>query len=397
MTNDPLIENPLGGAKPVDWEARRGADPEGSIAQVEGREITRADPERKATIGRAIDNLIAHHEPSGTDRLLPYLLIRAFPGDHGVRQPPLGTFWESPDILVVAGIVDSLQDNAPTLTPTPGMAHTIFVRMWNLGRLPAIGVALRVWWANPAFAFDDPQNPPNFIAGMYVDLGDRTRPNASRLVRLPVPWVPSVVNNGHECLLAKIESILDPSPVGFQASTDRHVGQRNLSIVAAGFDLDRLFSALSGALPIHADLEFVDATKDLPHVVAAYAPDRLAELRPASGYPDQAVPLPHGGAHLGAFIRRRNQGSYFIPPRIATEVGLSRLGSDRPLQRHPGVIRLPSGSSVGSALMEGLGLQDLRASTLASRLSGTGGGAHLVRLQAVAEGRTLGGYSVVIL
>jgi hypothetical protein len=45
----------------------------------------------------------------------PYLLIRAFPGDHGVRLPPLNNFWESPDILVVKGVVSTLEENTPTL------------------------------------------------------------------------------------------------------------------------------------------------------------------------------------------------------------------------------------------------------------------------------------------
>ena len=42
-----------------------------------------------------------HKPPSRQDGLWPYLLIRAYAGDSGVRLPPVGYFWESPDILVV--------------------------------------------------------------------------------------------------------------------------------------------------------------------------------------------------------------------------------------------------------------------------------------------------------
>jgi len=48
------------------------------------------------------------------------------------------------------------------------------------------------------------------------------------------PWVPIFVNNGHECILAEAyHDPLDPLPgtPDFNVPTDRHVAQRNLSVV----------------------------------------------------------------------------------------------------------------------------------------------------------------------
>src|SRR5262249_48870961 len=147
---------------------------------------------------------------------------------------------------------------------------TIFVRVWNLGRLPAIGVAVRVWWANPAFSFDDPAGPgrPQYIGGMYVNLGDRTRPDVSKLVRVPTPWIPTVVNGGHECLLAKTRSFIDQDRPGFHAEIDRHVAQRNITVGLPGTNLAQLADALSYSLPADTDVELVWASLDQPVLTA---------------------------------------------------------------------------------------------------------------------------------
>ena len=139
-------------------------------------------------------------------------------------------FGRAPDIVVVKGIVNSLEGNTPTLHPIPNTPHTIFVRVWNLGRLAAIGVRLRVYWANPSFSFDDPASPgyPHYIGGTYLDLSDRYQPGSHVVCRLPVPWIPVVENNGHECLLAKVDSFADRTGPFFDANIDRHVAQRNL-------------------------------------------------------------------------------------------------------------------------------------------------------------------------
>jgi hypothetical protein len=73
-----------------------------------------SDPQLRKRI-RAI--LVEERSKKRQEGIWPYLLIRAFPGDYGVRLPPLNMFWESPDIQVVKGIVSTLEGNTPTLHP----------------------------------------------------------------------------------------------------------------------------------------------------------------------------------------------------------------------------------------------------------------------------------------
>src|SRR5262249_22732039 len=154
---------------------------------------------------------------------------------------------------------------------------------------------------------------PQFIGGLYVDLGDRTQPDATRLIRLPTPWIPSVVNQGHECLLAKAESFIDPANAGFDANIDRHVGQRNVTLALGEMDLSGLFATLSAALPADADTELLVATGDMERVISAYQPDLAAKLKPAATLVGDPGHLSQGRFLMGSLLRRRNLGSYFVP------------------------------------------------------------------------------------
>jgi hypothetical protein len=70
---------------------------------------------------------------------LPYLLVRANPGDRGAHAVP-GVFWESPDIFIKSGVAT---ENAPLIPPstagvaTTGSPTTLYAHVWNLGRSPA--------------------------------------------------------------------------------------------------------------------------------------------------------------------------------------------------------------------------------------------------------------------
>jgi hypothetical protein len=118
---------------------------------------------------------------------------------------------------------------------------------------------LRVYWANPSFSFDDPTSPgyPHYIGGIYLNLSDRYQPGSHIVSRLPVPWIPIVENNGHECLLAKVDSFADRTGPGFDANIDRHVGQRNLILAALQDDLTSLIDSLGLTLPQRADVQIL--------------------------------------------------------------------------------------------------------------------------------------------
>jgi hypothetical protein len=260
------------------------------------------------------------------------LLIRAFPGDYGVRQPPLNIFWESPDIQVVEGIVPTLENNIPTLRPVPNTPHTIFVRVWNLGRLPAIGVRLRVYWANPSFSFNDPNSPgyPHFIGGMYLDLTDRYQPGSHAVFRLPAPWIPIVENNGHECLLAKVDSFADRTGPNFDANTDRHVGQRNLILAVQQDDLTSLIDSLGQSLPQKTDVHMIYGTDD----------------------------------HAQTII---------IKHAMVVELG-----------------------SLGKAVMQILHIPDLRTKTLISAFNGGHADIEVLQFRASQQDKTFGGYTIYL-
>jgi len=186
------------------------------------------------------------------DEFLPYLLIRAASGDRGDR-PVTGPFWESPDIFVVPN------QDAGTAPPFPatfgGTAqasapNTLYAHVWNFGKAPVHRARVEFYWFNPSLGIS--QADANLIGAAWVDLANRFTlfPNwvavnqsygqwmsqgCHAIVRCPVTWVPTFENNGHECLVVRVfEPMLDAvSPSQFSPAADRHVGQRNIAVVKA--------------------------------------------------------------------------------------------------------------------------------------------------------------------
>ncbi|MFE5894738.1 hypothetical protein ACFQ6E_38175 [Streptomyces sp. NPDC056462] len=176
----------------------------------------------------------------------PHLMIRGAPGDTG-RRPlwPPQPCWLSPDIhLFPAG--SSVDLSRAVQSPVVGREYTVGVHVWNLGRFPAYGVSVRAWWVEPGFfsGTQDPRYRPHFIGGTFTELGDRDSGQAHRIVTLPQPWRVTDQNEAHECLIAVAEAFADPWTGAFSPNGDRHVGQRNLTLVRGATDtssvLDRL-------------------------------------------------------------------------------------------------------------------------------------------------------------
>jgi hypothetical protein len=170
------------------------------------------------------------------DEFLPYLVVRAFGGDHGARTISV-PFWESPDIFIAPNI--AVEDAPPLPTTRAGLAqagapNTIWAHVWNIGRAPVINARVEFYWFDPTLGFTP--GSANLIGVAYVDLGDGSSGRAHTIVKCPVSWYPSFLNGGHECLVVRcFEPILDPlaDPVGpyaFDGWNDRHVGQRNIHV-----------------------------------------------------------------------------------------------------------------------------------------------------------------------
>jgi hypothetical protein len=181
---------------------------------------------------------------------LPYLFMRANPGDTGAR-PVVGPFWESPDVYILAGVAPSA---APGIPPQlgqvalAGQVNTVYAHVWNLGRAAAREVVVEFYWCNPALGF----NPigASLIGTTFTTLGSRDSGASHRVVKCPTAWTPTFLNGGHECLLVRTWDVAaDPlTTPEWDASVNRHLGQRNIHVVPPGQPFDQQIKLSVGPL-----------------------------------------------------------------------------------------------------------------------------------------------------
>ncbi|MEA2664249.1 MAG: hypothetical protein QOI11_1193, partial [Candidatus Eremiobacteraeota bacterium] len=196
----------------------------------------------------------------GNDRpkhpIKPYLLVRSVTGDNGTRPLPGGTvFWESPDIWTAAGDPSTTPEIPPTHGGVlhAGQPNTVYAHVWNLGRAPLTGVVVSFYWFNPSLAIDS--SHAHLIGQARVDLGPRNSPLCHKLVKCPKAWVPVMENGGHECLVVKVWGFGDAAPDNqWHPWEDRHVGQRNVSVVQTLQDMQAIISRIQ--LTVKAETRF---------------------------------------------------------------------------------------------------------------------------------------------
>ena len=229
---EPEPAQPLPGPAPPGWHP-------GDKPPVNPLEGATSDADLRQRFDQAVRDLL---RSAGTARgpqfgprknaYLPYLVIRAFGGDHGAR-PVTVTFWESPDIFVVPNLA---AEAAPPAPPTrgglaqAGVPNTLWAHVWNLGRAPVFNARVEFYWFDPTLGFS--AGSANLIGVAHVDLGDRTSGRAHTIVKCPTTWVPAFVNGGHECLVVRcFDPLTDPlGPNPWTGRDDRHVGQRNIHV-----------------------------------------------------------------------------------------------------------------------------------------------------------------------
>jgi hypothetical protein len=169
------------------------------------------------------------------DEFLPYLVIRAFGGDHGARTLSV-PFWESPDIFIAPNLIAEAAPLIPTTRAglaQAGAPNTLWAHVWNLGLAPVFNARVEFYWCDPTVGISS--GASNLIGVAHVDLGDRNSGRAHTIVKCPTSWVPTFLNGGHECLIVRcFEPLTDPlGPDPWAAWDDRHVGQRNIHVVDA--------------------------------------------------------------------------------------------------------------------------------------------------------------------
>jgi hypothetical protein len=134
-------------------------------------------------------------------------------------------WWESTAIWTVSGTDPS----GPPGQPVAGQPTYVWAHVLNTGNTPVQNATVNFYWANPSVGFD--RTTATRIGSSFVSLCERDEADVLCLTA----WVPAFVNGGHECLVAEaFHPSLDPLPPGnaFHADTDRHVAQRNLSVLA---------------------------------------------------------------------------------------------------------------------------------------------------------------------
>ncbi|MGZ4766355.1 MAG: hypothetical protein ACXV6M_11925, partial [Ilumatobacteraceae bacterium] len=158
-------------------------------------------------------------EPQGT-----WLLIRYDDTDVGARPIPNGeVFWESPDINVLGG--DAFGN------PTAGQPVTLAVQVWNRGDVDAAPVRVDFAFVAPSLGITTAAPQSIGTAWTTVLAGH------SKVVECPEPWTPpQYPTNLHACLIATCSAPGqgDPPTALDNPALDRHVGQRNLTVLEAG-------------------------------------------------------------------------------------------------------------------------------------------------------------------
>jgi len=135
-------------------------------------------------------------------------------------------WWLSPNIWTVPGS----DPGGPPGMPVATQPAFVYARVRNNGSTNVIDASVRFYWANPAVGFD--RTTANVIGMSYVSIAAGQMADVLCLTA----WVPLFVNDGHECLLAEaFHPSFDPLPAtsAFNVPDDRHVAQRNVSVVLA--------------------------------------------------------------------------------------------------------------------------------------------------------------------
>lgn len=354
-------------------------------------------------------------QPDGRDRLLeawrilnkrrtrtftPWLVVPfksmnpTVPGqtpDLGARPVVGEAFWASPYIAV---------ENSLGLGPTAvaGEPNFVHARVFNLGKATSRPTQVDFAWADPSLGLGPGTFHP--IGTEWVEV----RHGQSLDVRCSTAWVPTIVNGGHECLMVNtsnpfievgtgvLPGPFDPITHPFAPWFDRHVGQRNITVVAlAPAKVMSLGLTVSNVLPFASRTQVVAtaATFDLRAAVpgGVAGMDLVTALASAARAP--------GGVQSDEVRWIRES-----PPKVEGELGdvVGRLDV-RALRTSAGALvghepdeKAPGGTLIARATLEAGEQRSLKVAITAP--DGARTRVAVVNLEQRWEGLTLGGYTV---
>jgi hypothetical protein len=384
----------MSGKQPPSWFGKAG---------VEDEKQKQADAERRAALLRQLPDLLKRQQDRGrAQKFQPYLLIRSVLGDRGDR-PINVPFWESPDIWTAAG--------APAATPavppdhggvvSAGQPNTVYAHVWNLGFAPLAGVRVEFYWFNPSLGINGAN--ANLIGIARIELGGRGSPGSHRLVKCPQPWVPVMQNGGHECLVVRVSGFGDPVGNNEWAPwLNRHVGQRNVSVVTAGSGIGNLIHSLNLTRLANARIELVQV---------GHAQANLALTLVAPGLRASPAVETHLLGELGADGRVALPTARAPSPAMLAPVHALAHGLTAPAPRvldRPAIVALsrtvtglapPAAATAAAATAD---VADLLGGFHALHPGAPGlapparGEAHVVRIASYQGAQLVGGYTLVI-
>ena len=211
--------------------------------------------------------------------------------------------------------------SGPQGSPVAGQAAYLWARVENTGDLDVNGVRVDFFWADPATQVT--RSNATLIGSAFADVAAGT----SQEVLCLIPWIPVIVNGGHECLVAVAnhasDSLPSPLPDAFDPPTYRQVAQRNLTVLTAG--TKGMLVLTIGALPrVDKDVRLVtEVGGELDRQTLASL--GLADLHPADqrvvevGLHREAGCLeadePIGEAELRVRVPRRSSAAAYVAVR----------------------------------------------------------------------------------
>lgn len=149
----------------------------------------------------------------------------------------------SPDIWVVPGN----DPGASPGSPVAGQPAYLWAKVANNGTTPANGIRIDFYWANPALQVT--RSNATFVGSAFADVPAGGIQDALCLV----PWLPVIVNGGHECLVAVADHpghpLPNPLPDAFNPPVYPQLAQKNLTVLNTNTMRAFLFALTVSALP----------------------------------------------------------------------------------------------------------------------------------------------------
>ncbi|MFT5719802.1 MAG: hypothetical protein ACI9W6_000090 [Motiliproteus sp.] len=135
-------------------------------------------------------------------------------------------WWNSSDIWVVPG---SDPSGSPG-QPIAGQPAYLWGRVHNNGSTSVNSAQVKFHWSNPATGVL--RSNSTLIGSSFVDIDA----GETQDVLCLTPWVPTIVNEGHECIVAEVIHAADPLPSPLSDAFDPplylQVAQKNLSVLS---------------------------------------------------------------------------------------------------------------------------------------------------------------------